>query len=48
LIVGWSVTAELMFGQSFAEMTDRRLSSLLDDAEPARQFQALPDGLQRN
>jgi signal transduction histidine kinase len=47
LIVGWSVAAELMFGHSLVEMTDRRLASLLDGADPARLLQALPDSSTR-
>lgn len=43
LIVGWSVAAELMFGHSLAELSDRRLSSLLDGDDPARLVQALPE-----
>ena len=43
LVVGWSVAAELLFGHSLSEMTDRRLASLLDDSDPARLLHALPD-----
>src|SRR5262245_54179157 len=43
LVIGWSVAAELLFGHTAAEMTERRLASLLDDADPARLLQALPD-----
>ena len=43
VIVGWSVAAELMFGQSLADLTDRRISSLLEGTDPARLLQALPE-----
>jgi signal transduction histidine kinase len=47
LIIGWSAAAELMFGQSLAQMADRRLSTLLDGADPAQLIHALPEASAR-